>query len=493
MLQVRMAIILLQKRRDGRVAELYVDSKSVQKNWQEQLIERERAGEDALLSHLNDCLGAIDEKNKELNALLFIENRDVLKNEASVISQRIRDKKAGKLAGMIIAVKANINVQGWPISCASRVLEDYYGTYNADVVVKLKEEDALIIGIANCDEFASGSSGKHSAFGPSKNPYDTSRISGGSSSGSAVAVSSGMVDAALGSDTGGSIRNPASHCNVIGIKPSYGRVSRFGLVDLSMSLDQIGPFARDVGTAAKIMSVISVYSKNDATTFNENSADYSSIEDKSDSKKLRIAALDLSELNVSSEVISVYNETLESLRERFEIKEVMIPNISLSVATYYPLVYTEFFSATRKLDGRRFGKKIEDYCGVEVLRRIIAGSIISSEEDTNRFYRKSLAIKNSVTDSFRKAFEDIDIILLPVVPVTARKIDENVLPEDEYAEDALTIPASLSGICAASYPVGFSKGLPVGLQVYAKHMGEENLFSMLFELEKMFGEEKIEK
>ncbi len=440
------------------------------------------------VSKVEKQLALIEEKNKDFNAFLYLRDKKDILEDAKKIQKKIESNSAGRLAGFTFGLKSNINFLNVPVSCASKVLEDYKGTFYADVVVKLLEEDALFFGMLNMDEFAAGGSGLHSAFDPAVNPFDKTRIAGGSSSGSAVSVALDFVDFSLGTDTGGSIRNPASHCSVVGIKPSYGRVSRHGVIDLSMSLDQIGVFSKNVFLSGLVMEVISGYSYNDATTVNVKVGKYS--EKVFDVKDFNVKVLDLSDLFVSEEVKKVFFESIKILEEKLNRKfdVVKIPNFDLAVSTYYPLVYTEFFSATRRFDGRKYGKKIEDFAGEEVLRRIIAGSKIASVEDENQFYRKSLMVKNFFTKYFETFFKENDILLLPTVPVLARKIDSKVLPEEEYAEDSLTIPANLAGISAASFPVGFYNNLPVGLQVYTGKFEEEKLFSFLFFLEEVFKE-----
>lgn len=426
-------------------------------------------------------LDRIEADNERINALLFVRPRSELLAEAKRIEEKMASKKAGRLAGLSIAIKANINKTGFPVSCASRTLEGYRAPYDADVVARIEAEDGLIVGVANCDEFASGASGRHSAFGPTRNPRDESRIPGGSSSGSAASVAAGFCDAALGTDTGGSVRNPASHCGVVGIKPSYGRVSRHGIVDLAMSLDQVAPVACDSATALRVLGVIAGVSENDATTFDVPVPDLAA-----DPKKtIRFGVLDLSELEISPAVLRVFDARVAELESSLgALPRVSIDYISLAVATYYPLVYTEFFSATRRFDGRRYGKPIDEVGGDEVKRRIFAGRRIALAEDENRFYRKSLVVSEHIAASFERAFERVDVILSPVVPMLPRKLDEKVLPEDEYAEDALTIPANLAGICAASLPAGEAKGLPVGIQILAPRLREDVLAAAMRLVEK---------
>lgn len=427
---------------------------------------------------LSEQLDTIERDNERINALLFVRPRDELLAEAESIEQKIENGSAGALAGLSFAIKANINVIGLPISCASRTLESYRGTFDADVITSIKQEDGLIIGIANCDEFASGSSGTHSAFGPTRNPRDESRIPGGSSSGSAASVAAGFCDVALGTDTGGSVRNPASHCGVVAIKPSYGRVSRHGIIDLSMSLDQVGPIARDVATALRVLSVIAGRSTSDATSID------APVPDLTNDSSVRFGVLDLDGIPVSDAVRSIFDAKVAQLESTLgPLPRIRIEDAALAVATYYPLVYTEFFSATRRFDGRRYGLRIDDAAGDEVKRRILAGMRITHAEDEHQFYRKALAIKTRIAKSFDTAFGTVDAIISPVVPTLPRKLDEQVSPEDEYAEDALTIPANLAGICGASVPTGDVDGVPVGIQVLAPAMREDILASAMRMLE----------
>ena len=425
------------------------------------------------IDRVEEQLDRIDERNASLNALLHVRDRTQILAEARGIEQRIASGTAGQLAGYTLVVKANINVCGLPTSCASRTLEGYRATYDADVIERIRAADGLILGIANCDEFAAGSSGTHSAFGPTRNPIDHERISGGSSSGSAAAVAAGFCDLALGTDTGGSVRNPASHCGVVAIKPSYGRVSRHGVIDLSMSLDQVGPIARDVESALLLLSVISGYSSNDVTTIDTPVPDITSETD----RRIRFSVLELTGIAIDPEVKAVFERAIRSIESTLEepLERITIPQIPLGVATYYPIVYTEFYSATRRFDGRRYGLRIDEQAGEEVQRRIRAGARITHSEDEHRFYRRALTVKAELTTAFEESFTKTDIILSPVVPVVARRLAESVRAEEEYGEDALTIPANLAGLCAASIPAGEAYDLPVGIQLSAARFEEEVL------------------
>lgn len=439
-----------------------------------------KSGKRTVEQHIKDLLNVIKEKNKEINAFLYVDEKGALE-KAREIDKRIKNKLTiGKLAGLGIAVKANINVRGLPISCASKTLENYYGTYDADVVKRIKTEDGIIVGITNMDEFAAGGSGEKSAFKATKNPSALDRIPGGSSSGSAAAVASGMCDMALGTDTGGSIRNPASHCGIVGIKPSYGRVSRYGVIDLAMSLDQVGPLAPDVYGAALLLGVIAGHSDSDSTTFEEAVPDYDKILTLPKQIKLGLSP-EFEKLCLNKEIYALVKKKAEELAKKIngEIKKVQLKYTPLGVQTYYPLVYTEFFSGTRKFDGRRFGKKIEDSCGEEVLRRILGGREISRAEFHGMYYRKALKAKELIRKDFETAFQEVDFILSPVTPELPYTLGHKISPEEDYALDAFTIPANLAGICAGVVPLGKIDGLPVGLQIMAPAFAEEKLITLM--------------
>ena len=410
-----------------------------------------------------------DNKNgKNINAILQV-NPNILE-EAEELEKK---KKKGKLYGKIIAVKSNINVKGLNVSCASKTLENYKSGYNATVIKKIKEEDGLIIGITNMDEFACGSSGETSAFGLTLNPANLDLIPGGSSSGSAAAVSAGFCDLSLGSDTGGSIRNPASHCGVIGIKPSYGLVSRYGLIDLSMSLDQIGCFGRDIEDVILLLNIIKGKDEKDATSFESKEIKIQDLKN----KKIKIG---LPDIKADTKILNLINKRAEELAEKNKwlIKKINLPHIDLGIQTYYPLCYVEFFSGTRKFDGRRYGKKIEDNCGEEVLRRILGGKEISKAEYKGRYYRKALQAKNLIRQEFEKAFKEVDCIILPTVPKLPHKIGSKISVEDMYNYDSLTVLANLAEIPAISVPAGRINDVPVGLQILTGIFQEGKMFSI---------------
>jgi len=422
-----------------------------------------------------------DKGKNGINSFLHM-NPNALK-EAEEIDKKIKAGRAGILAGKIIAVKSNINVKGLIASCASKTLENYRATYDATVIKKIREEDGLIIGMLNMDEFACGSSGETSAFGPTKNPVNKSLVPGGSSSGSAASVAAGFCDISLGSDTGGSIRNPSSHCGVVGLKPSYGSVSRYGLMDLSMSLDQIGPIARNVEDVRLMFDVISEKDEKDATTF-----DLTDIQNHKAQKVLTIGlSKDFEKLCSDRKIYEIMKKKVEELAKKkgYKIAEANLKHVCLAVQAYYPLCYVEFFSATRKYDGRRYGFKIEDVGGPEILRRILGGSEISQSEYHGLYYRNALKAKELIKQDFEQAFEKVDFIISPTVPRLPHKIGERISVEEMYAYDALTIPANFAGICAMSVPMGELKEIPVGMQIMAPAFSEKSLFDLAEEFEQL--------
>ncbi|MEK6889844.1 MAG: Asp-tRNA(Asn)/Glu-tRNA(Gln) amidotransferase subunit GatA [Nanoarchaeota archaeon] len=409
-----------------------------------------------LVDKAKKYLDKIKKENGKINAILHV-NENVLE-EAKKLDEK---KEKGRLYGYVFAVKSNINVKGMITNCASKVLENYIAPYDATVIEKIRKEDGLIIGMANMDEFAAGGSGENSAFGCCENPAASGRVPGGSSSGSAAAVAAGFCDVALGSDTGGSIRNPASHCGVVGVKPSYGLVSRYGLIDLSMSLDQVGPIAKNVEDVALVLDFIRGKDEKDTTTFESESIKLGKID------KFKIGILKIKA--VDNKIQKLVDDKVKEVEKKYglNVNKIEIKYIDLAVETYYPLVYSEFYSGTRRFDGRRYGKKIEDACGEEVLRRILGGSEITKSEFAGQYYEKALKVKELIKKEFEKAFENFDCIISPTCPGLPWKIGEGkkMKVEEIYAYDALTIPANLAEICAVSIPAGNIDKIPVGMQI----------------------------
>ncbi|MFH1585824.1 MAG: amidase family protein [archaeon] len=419
-----------------------------------------------------------DQSGKKINAFLQLNPKSVA--EAKVIDAK---KKKGKLAGKIIAVKANINVLGLNASCASKTLENYKAPYDATVIKKIKDEDGLIIGMTNMDEFASGSSGETSAFGPTNNPSALGYVPGGSSSGSAASVAANFCDMALGSDTGCSIRMPASFCGVVGIKPTYSSVSRYGLIDLGMSLDQIGPLANTVSDAALLLSII--YRKDPCDAISQESKQINLANIDKVPKGITIGLLDFPIKD--KRIQELINNKIEQAAKKYhwKIQKIKIPNLDLAIATYYPLVYVEFFSATRRFDGRRYGKKIEDVCGPEVLRRILGGAEISKAESRGRYYNLALKAKAVFSEELAKIFKQVDCLISPVSPKLPHKIGEKISVEDMYEYDVLTIPHNLYGNCALSLPIGNIDGIPVGMQIACDRFQDELMLRVARVVEKL--------
>lgn len=435
------------------------------------------------LNKVKDTLKKIEKEDGKdgINSFLHL-NPNILK-EAEAINKRIESQKAGKLAGKIIAVKSNINVLGMIANSASKTLENYRATYDATVIENIKKEDGLIIGMLNMDEFACGSSGETSAFGPTKNPINKELIPGGSSSGAAASVAAGFCDISLGSDTGGSIRNPASHCGVVGLKPSYGSVSRYGLMDLSMSLDQIGPLAKNVKDVKLMFEVISGRDSRDATTF-----DLTEIQEHKKQKILTIGlSKDFEKLTSDKKIYEIIKKKVDELAKKkgYKVVDVNLKHISLAVQAYYPLCSVEFFSSTRKYDGRRYGHKIDETCGPEVLRRILGGSEISQAEYSGLYYRNALKVKELIKEDFENAFEKVDFIISPTVPRLPHKIGSKITPREMYSYDALTIPANLAEICAISVPISEINKIPIGMQIMAPAFCENSLFDISEEFEQL--------
>lgn len=425
----------------------------------------------------------IDRKNHDLNVFLETDVEGASKTAQNIDSRIKNGEKVGKLAGLIIGVKSNINVEDFHITAASRTLENYLGSYNATVINRIKEEDGIIIGMTNMDEFAAGSSTETSYFGYTKNPAVEGRIPGGSSGGSAAAVAAQLCDLSIGSDTGGSIRNPASHCGVIGFKPTYGAVSRQGLLDLAMSLDQIGPFARDASGIALMLDTIAGFDDRECTTIDWEVPNFTMLagEDARNSLKGMKLGIVKQFLEVSDDpIVDIVEESIHKMEEAgVEVVELSFDHIDLCLPTYYLINYVEFFSATRKYDGRKYGYKIEDVCGEEVLRRINMGSYISQKEYSGKYYKKALQARSLIRKEITRLLKDVDVIAGPTVPKLPHKLGTNLEPMEMYAYDVLTVIANLAGIPAASTKAGEVNGIPVGLQFQAKPLDDVKIVQFL--------------
>jgi len=420
----------------------------------------------------------IEKENKSINAFLELDTSASIK--AQEIDEKIKNKeKVGSLAGLVFAVKANINVEDLIISAGSKTLENYYGSYDATVIKRIKEEDGIIIGMTNMDEFGVGCSTENSFYGACKNPACPGKIPGGSSGGSAAAIAANMCDISLGSDTGGSIRNPASHCGIIGFKPSYGAVSRQGLVDLAPSFDQIGPLANDMTGIAIALDTMVGFDNTDCTSIKEKFPNFTEIATESEEKlqdsikSMKIATIKQFQEKSESSVNDVIDNSLDKLKDLgADVVELSFENIDLCLASHYVISYVEFFSGTRKYDGLKFGHKIEDVCGEEVLRRLDLGAYISESKNRDKYYKKALQGRTLIKNEVEKLLKDVDLIVGPTVPKLPYEIGEKLEPMEKYAYDVLTVIANLTGMPAGSINAGDSNGIPVGLSFQGKFMDD---------------------
>ncbi len=424
----------------------------------------------------------IKNDNPAINAFLEINKDQAIERAQDIDSKIEKGEKVGRLAGLVIGIKSNINVEDFHITAASRTLENYRGSYDATVVRRIKEEDGIIIGVTNMDEFAAGSSTETSYFGPTQNPSAPGLIPGGSSGGSAAAVAAGMCDLTLGSDTGGSIRNPASHCGVMGFKPTYGAVSRQGLLDLAMSLDQIGPFAQDVSGLALLLDVIGGLDPKECTTLDWQANPYTSaVHDPLDQLKgVRVGVVKEFFHVSDGPIVKIIEDRLQELEESgAELVELNFDYLDLCLPTYYLINYVEFFSATRKYDGRKYGHRIEEVCGEEVLRRIHMGSYISQKEYSGKYYKKALKARSLIRKEINSLLSGVDVLIGPTVPKLPHKLGTHLDPMEMYAYDVLTVVANLAGIPAASTPAGSVKKVPVGVQIQAKPQDDLKILQIM--------------
>ncbi|MEK7176027.1 MAG: Asp-tRNA(Asn)/Glu-tRNA(Gln) amidotransferase subunit GatA [Patescibacteria group bacterium] len=392
----------------------------------------------------------------------------------------------GPLSGKRIAIKDNILFEGHKASAGSKILENFTAPYDATVIKKLKDAGAIIVGRTNCDEFAMGSSTENSAYGVTKNPYDAERVAGGSSGGSAAAVGAGLVRGALGSDTGGSIRQPAALCGVVGLKPTYGKVSRFGLIAMSSSLDQIGPITKTVSDAEAIYNVIKGEDPMDSTTQEFPISNFKF------SKKIGIPKDFVESEGISDEVRNNFSQAIEKFRSLgYEIKEIKLEHLKYSLPVYYIIMPAEASSNLARFDGVRYGfhkdgkDSIDDYFktrgagfGAEVRRRIILGTYVLSSGYYDEYYGKAVEARGLITKELRNLFQDVDLMLTPTTPSPAWKIGEkSKSPLEMYLEDIFTVHANISGCPAISLPSGFAGKLPLGIELTADLGREDNLFA----------------
>lgn len=435
-------------------------------------------------------LKAIKEKDGEIHA--FLEVFDDVLDQADEADRRIKNGENLPLLGIPVALKDNMLSKGKRVTASSKILEGFIAPNDSTAVKKLKEAGAIILGRTNCDEFAMGSSTENSAFGVTKNPHDITRVSGGSSGGSAAAVAAGMVLASLGSDTGGSIRQPAALCGVVGLKTTYGRVSRSGLIALASSLDQIGPFAKTITDAEILYDVIKGIDPMDSTTIDESTYPAQ----KKFSKVIGIPRSFVESEGVSEEVKKTFKDAVEKFKSLgYTIKDIELPHVKYSLATYYIILPAEASANLARFDGVKYGLHVdgqdgvEDYFktkgtgfGKEVRRRILLGTYVLSSGYYDAYYGSAVAMKGLITKEFTEAFKEVDLILTPTTPTPAFKIGEKTKdPLEMYLADIFTVPANIAGLPSISLPFGSAEAdgvkLPLGMELTADLGREDNLFN----------------
>ena len=445
-----------------------------------------------------ETIKQIENIDEKLHAFLNV-NPDAI-NQACAIDKKIKSgEKVGNCFGMPISIKDNMCIKDSKTTCASKMLENFVAPYDATVISKLKQQDAIFIGKVNMDEFAMGLTTEFSAYGPSKNPWNTDFVPGGSSGGSAVSVSAFECVASLGSDTGGSIRNPASFCSTVGYKPTYGLVSRYGLISYANSIEQIGPLTRTVKDAAFMLNIISGIDPNDNTTVDNHNEDYlSDIESEIRGKKIGIIEEMIGD-GIDSQVLSATNQAISKLEELGAIcKKVSLDMVKYSVAAYYTITATEAGSNLARYDNLRYGydfpvagyefnayiAKARQKFGPEVTRRMIIGGFVPSAGHAGKYFLKALKVKKRLTDQINKAFKDFDLLVAPTVPILPFKIGERIGdPVSLFLVDINTVTANLTGKPAISVPFANSNGLPIGIQLMADSLNDKLLLQAAYALE----------
>ena len=445
-------------------------------------------------------LERISEVDEKIGAYITIAGKSAME-QATEADVKISNGEISPLTGIPIAIKDLICSKGIPTTCASKILENFIPPYDATVMDKLNEAGAVMVGKVNMDEFAMGSSTENSGIKITHNPWDIQRIPGGSSGGSAAAVAADMCLAALGSDTGGSIRQPASHCGVVGMKPTYGRVSRFGLVAFASSLDQIGPITKSVFDCALMLNIISGYDNRDSTSVPKDVPDYTKcLSTGLEGVRIGIPKQYFETKGLTSDVARSIKEAIKTIEERgATLIDVSLPHTQYAVAVYYVIAPAEASSNLARYDGVKYGARDKNPSsligmygntrskgfGKEVQRRIILGTYALSAGYYDAYYNKASQVRTLIMDDFSKAFQSCDVILSPVTPAPAFKIGEVMEdPLTMYLSDIYTISANLAGIPGMSVPCGFSEnGLPIGLQILGPHFNESMLLKVAYNFE----------
>ena len=460
-----------------------------------EIAEKVSSGEISARTVVEQHIEIINEIESDVNAFNLVTAEKALIDADEIDSKIASGETLGPLAGVPISIKDNLCTRGIETTCSSKILEGWKPPYDATVIEKLKEAGAVIIGKTNLDEFAMGSSTENSAFGPTRNPHNLECVPGGSSGGSAAAVAAGFSPLALGSDTGGSIRQPAALCGVVGVKPTYGRVSRYGLVAFASSLDQVGPFANTVSDAALTLEVISGHDPRDSTSIPEKPLDLSEFLDQG-VEGMRIGVIE--ELSgkglggISQDVISRVEDAIKVLSNAgADVEPASVPASIYGLSAYYVIAPAEASSNLARYDGIRFGPRTEAATtaetmtatrtkgfGDEVKRRIMLGTYALSAGYYDAYYGKSQRVRTLIMNDFAKAYEKFDLLISPTAPTTAFPLgDKTADPMQMYLQDVCTIPSNLAGHPAMSVPFGFgADGMPVGIQILAPAMAEREMF-----------------
>lgn len=460
-----------------------------------------KAGEVSVAEAAKACMDSIERYDSEYNCFVTVADREGVMKQAEEIQKKIDNGElTGPLAGVPVAIKDNMCLNGMLTTCSSKILSNFVPTYTSEAVEKLIEAGMVIVGKTNMDEFAMGSTTETSYYGETKNPWDKNKVPGGSSGGSAAAVAAEEVVCALGSDTGGSIRQPASFCGVTGIKPTYGRVSRYGLIAYGSSLDQIGPLAKDVTDCAALLEIISQYDKKDSTSVNRDDNDFTgALVD--DVKGLKIGLpRDYFSEGLDPDIKDAVYAAAKKLEEKGAIvEEFDLGMVEYTIPTYYIIAAAEASSNLERFDGVKYGYRTDSYTdlhnmykksrsegfGPEVKRRIMLGSFVLSSGYYDAYYVKALKAKALIKQAYDKAFEKYDIILGPVAPTTALKMGESLSdPIKMYLGDVYTVPVNLAGLPGISLPCGYDRdGMPIGLQMVSDAFNEKTIIRAAYAYE----------
>ena len=448
-------------------------------------------------------LAEIEKSNTELNAYITVTGEQALKTAEEVDKKIANGEEIGLLEGVPMTLKDNISTKDIETTCASKMLKGYKPIYDATVWEKLKSQNTVMLGKTNMDEFAMGSSCETSYFGATKNPFDTKHVAGGSSGGVASAVSANIAVYGLGSDTGGSIRQPASFCGVVGLKPTYGAVSRYGLIAYASSLDQIGPITKSVEDASIVFDAISQYDEKDSTSRGYNGNTFATLNN--DIKGMKIG--------IGKEYLEgVRDDVKEAVLKAVEVYKSMgaeivyfdLPELKFALPVYYIIACAEASSNLGRYDGIRFGYKAEHYDGThdmvcrtrsegfgeEVKRRILLGTYVLSAGYYDAYYKKAQNLRGTIVNAFNRAFEKCDVILAPTVPMTAFELGRAVSdPVETYQTDICTVPVNIAGLPAVSIPCGFNtNGMPIGMQIIGKSFGEDKILNVVYKYQQVMGE-----